>query len=539
MFFVNATTQGGGSNIERENLWKFTNIDHDGIFDSVEFISDFVSCQTSDSLFVRTLGTSSILQVINNEQWTESDLSPLPAHNTLGTELLPVNPAVVQGRLYGLGSDCDNPLNSNDPLSFDINASFWGYFYNATENITLWHDGDNGASRENAFNRHNTLEGGNGADLQINSSSFKTWDILISNTRFLFVNFETERIFLTNDSTEFDDPTGDAIIDYDMAYDLRDNLVRGLTANGVTHSIFLDTDKTLQERLDFEDLETAPCLDPSNEFIIPQSTDPVSSTPSIVHCFDLRDNHGDQDFYGAFKLVNASCPNSLGCDGGLGNNAWDVGLLLSFVSPSNFEVTFKSIIPTNPIKGDDVRVNFITTKNATGTVQYRIADADANLSNLSVFSQWFRVNTTGNLTSHSPIIEDVAEDKFFQFFVFAEDNDGNLAVDNNTDNFYNFTVGARGVFKGNQTAGIVNITSTIGNLLGIGFDFVYVYGLILLVMITSFGWRFGGQMMGLGIFFTLVFGFSLFGLLPSFLLLPFVILLTLILSKVVLKFFTN
>ncbi len=368
-------------------------------------------------------------------------------------------------------------------------------------------------------------------NLTIAEKGFRTVNITTSNSRFILFDFEGNRLLTTNTTTIFDSPTIDNVQGvYDFVYDVRNNILKPVGALGstVAPAIEVATPRT--------DLEVTQCGGLS------YTTDTVGNINSQGGferiCFNLSSQHNGTQFFGVFQLINNTCSNPLGCDGGLGSNAPDVNLFAGFLSPSHFDVQFISVVPPIPSKGERVIFTLNTNALAKGFIQYRTAAHNANKSDLSQFSNWFTINGSTNATFHQIPLDNVQDNKFYQFFAYAIDNSGARDDDNNTDLFYNFTVGAAGAFRGNETAQLGKIIPPITDKLGIGFsDFIYVLGMVLLMVPTTIAWRKGGMNIGVGVFATMFIAEITIGLLPFFLFIPVALILTLTLTSMLMKKF--
>ena len=370
-----------------------------------------------------------------------------------------------------------------------------------------------------------------GINLTVFEKSFRTIRLDATNTRYILYDFEGDQFLFTNLSTIFDDPTAENLEDvFDFVYDTTDNILKPGSSIGSLASPAGG------------DLEPSAVIQDTACSFFTYSSDPIESLNAGGEfekiCFQLQDQHDGRPFFGVLRLFNSTCPNIFGCAGGVGNTGRDVGLFLSFVSASSFQVEFTSSTPQNPQEGDDVSIKFTATKNSTGFVRYRTAPSDSNFSNLSVFSPFFTLNDTLPLKIlHDIRIPNVQQDTFYQFFVFVEDNQSNIATDNNTNLFFNFTVGARGIFReGNETAIVPEAIDRLADILGLDFTIVtYMFGLMLLIPAVAISFMAGGIKLGFAGLSGGICCFSLIGILPIYLLLPFLALAALIIASIVKK----
>ena len=365
-----------------------------------------------------------------------------------------------------------------------------------------------------------------------------------NDTQFIYYDFESNTVLASNDSTIFDSTEpggggGDVSEGFDFGYDTRNNKIKPFAATGSQRSVGFDID-------DDSDLHERSCagLSFTTDTGIAEAEDIY-----VTSCFQLKDQHNGSQFFGLMKVVNSTEDKGLTCSPFCPPGR-DVEIFLTLVSPDNFAINFNKIIPENPLHRDNVQVLTTTTKNATHYVQYRFADFDANISNLSSFSTWFTVNSTPNSTQFSGVeldnftvvrfpamIANVIQDKYYQFFVYAIDNDGNIVNDTNSGVFYNFSVGASQRFEEGNATGYVpvmieRLCDNIGCELSEG---IYLFGFLILAMVTLLAWKAGGMELGLGGFLVGMFAFSIIGLLPIFLVLP----LLLIIGLVVARFITS
>ncbi len=385
-----------------------------------------------------------------------------------------------------------------------------------------------------------TREGTGGSRLEITERSFRTVQIDIVDSRFFAYDFEGNQILALNDTTMFDTPTLSNVQSvYDFIYDARNNVLKPVGALGSTQGAINLAEFDLNDDFNLEDV---PCLlaaystdnqvnlnDPSDEF--------------TTICFNLTAQHDDREFFGVWKMVNNTCPNAFGCAGEIsGNQGRTIRAFLTMQSPSLFSVTFRSIAPILPTEGDDVLVNFISTHPAKGSVRFRYADFNANFSNASVFTSFFEVNNTGNLSDHFIAIPNVVVDQFYQFEVIGLDNDGNTARDDNNGTFFNFTVGGAGVFKtpgANETGILPEAFEDLAETTGLPFTTItYMWAFLLLIPAVLIGFKAGGFKLGMTAGVTGICCFALIGLLPFYLLVPFLFLGALVIALLVKKVMT-
>ncbi len=193
------------------------------------------------------------------------------------------------------------------------------------------------------------------------------------------------------------------------------------------------------------------------------------------------------------------------------------------------------IIPTQPIQNENVTVRFDSSLLSNGTVFYRSVPIPVNSTDLddALFASAFQNLST---TIHAVDINgsEIVQDRFYQFFVVAGDT-----VNNNSDNFFNFTVGAFSVFEGDPTAPLAeDIIPNIAIQLGIDFSsFVYILGMVLLLLCTGAAWMWGGEKMGMAVGITVFVSEITVGLLPFFLLIPLLVVMALAVTSIIMKKF--
>ena len=375
--------------------------------------------------------------------------------------------------------------------------------------------------------------------LQITPRIFRVASITIRNTRYVLYDFESNTLLLTNLSTIFNDPSPLNLEGvYDFVYDAKDNILK--TGGTIGSQKQKAGSENFFLPIPNDAIETTIC----NGQIY--NTDPIYDLNQFSYtkiCFQLKDQHNQRNFFGVWMMLNNTCPASdpIGCFFGT-NVGRDVDLRLGFLSSFLFSISFIDIIPSDPQVKDNVKIRSISTTNATGYVQYRYAPANSlNFSDQSIYSSWFTINDTGNKLLHEIIIPTVIEDKYYQFFVYGINNDGNIAIDNNTDSFYNFTVGARGIFgEGNGTAGLPVVLDRLAEHLGLDFSTAtYIFGLIILFICTGVAWFKGGMHLGLAVLTVLTIAESLIGLLPFYLFIPLVVIAGLLITNMVRKSITG
>lgn len=541
--FFKDPLDGGTTPFLRESLWKFSGIDNlvSNIIKYGTFESDFINCGNGTLVSTGTIGFTGGKLYLNSsvESWTNNSLIGLPSHHTnLGIEIKATSAAdATATATWAIGPSGTCGASNDDPIVYPMLSTIFSSFYSANENLTIIHEGYNGINQDGAFVRHSSVRNSIPAQLRFNTTLFRTVRVETSNSRFLLYDFQNNTLKATNTSTAFDNPTSANLEGiYDFVLDTSNNILKIGSAVGAQREA--DSPAGLPVSQPTSILETRRC---SAESYV---TDPIydigAEMPNFFRqiCFDLSDQHGDRAFYGVFQMVNSTCPNIFGCDGlPLQNNGRDVEIFLAFLSPENFQVDFNFIVPNQPQAGDTVEFDVVTTKNATGFIQYRKADADANFSNISVFSGWFVLNGSANKTLHRIKLFNVSDDTFYQFFAYAEDNSGSVVYDNNTDLYYNFTVGVAGIVEpGFDNATLVEGARDFAEATGISFsNAVYFFSFIVIIITVVIAFLAGGFNAAIAAFIVELTAFAIVGLLPVFLLIPMLVLASLLVAYIIKK----
>lgn len=200
----------------------------------------------------------------------------------------------------------------------------------------------------------------------------------------------------------------------------------------------------------------------------------------------------------------------------------DFRLYLSLYNATTFDVITNVVnSPSNPQANTSVLVTFSSglPNNSTVFFRYRNVTAGNGLVNYSTFIAI--INNSIN-TSHSVYIpaQFIYDAKYYQYYVQS----GPTTVNNNSDQFYNFTVGILGTDP-NAVGLIPNYV--LPSLEGTGFcagsNCLYIFGALLLIVYTFPALIFGGIRFGVNVLVAGVIIESVIGLLPLVFVLPFVI----------------
>lgn len=240
----------------------------------------------------------------------------------------------------------------------------------------------------------------------------------------------------------------------------------------------------------------------------------------------------NRPFYGTFFLRNQSCPNILGCEGGIGqNDGFDTDVDLGFMGTFlDFIVSFNSFSPIEPQARESIYINFVSTRESNGSLRYRSRPIDNESQ--SSFSTFTTIQGQNITTIHSIAIDNLQGERFYQFEVIGTLSDGTVARDNNTGLYYNFTVSTKQIFDGNDTAVLPIALENLSNTGFCSFDVcTYIFGIFVLLMATGFAWKIGGNDLGIAVAITMLVTESLIGFLPRFLFVPFLIVSALIVSN--------
>jgi len=177
------------------------------------------------------------------------------------------------------------------------------------------------------------------------------------------------------------------------------------------------------------------------------------------------------------------------------------------------------VVPEQPQGQQNVTIRFDSTFPTNGTVFYKSVGLPVNQTQLdnALFASAFQNLTT---TSHAVEINgsEIFNGLFYQFFVISGDT-----IDNNSDNFYNFSVGAAETFEANDTAIVPKGIEDVSDIIGVPFgDVTFAFGMVLLLGSTVLSIMAGGMKLGLSVFGSELVIFTLIGILPQFLVIPII-----------------
>ncbi len=255
-----------------------------------------------------------------------------------------------------------------------------------------------------------------------------------------------------------------------------------------------------------------------------------------IYCFNISESFGGRQYAGAIKIIN-----NTNVRGGI-NNEFD--FFYALYSPDWLEIYNVQHSPQSPIINQSVVVTWKTTLEADSTLYFRMRE-----SGNDSYSSWGTIeNLTESVLSHSLTIngsEFIRDNFFYQYYVesasVTETNDGN---------YYNFTVGGfyEIDFPPNYTTPEHgwNITDNTGIAItnlerNTGVDaiiWLYLMAFLIIAFCSGAGFLLGNSGLGFGIFITLVFIFTLFHWLPSWIIMPFILVTGLILAKLISKVFS-
>lgn len=224
-------------------------------------------------------------------------------------------------------------------------------------------------------------------------------------------------------------------------------------------------------------------------------------------------NSSFNNVYGVFSLIENRYD--------LGDSAsarHDIRFSFASYNLSSYDVvTGVSHTPQIPQPNQNVTVTFYSGQNNNGAVFWRYRNLTGDLS----YSMWLSNIQSTSSTFHSIIINSafILDNKFYQYYVTSGTN-----VNNNSDNFYNFTVGAFGQIGG-DTGSV--LPTAINRLEASGFcsgsTCVYIFGFFVTAFVAVISFFYGGVRLGATMTAAAITVFAVIGLLPWFMLIPIVL----------------
>ncbi len=245
-------------------------------------------------------------------------------------------------------------------------------------------------------------------------------------------------------------------------------------------------------------------------------------------------------FYGSMFFRGQECPNVLfGCNGGSGNDGFDIDFDLGFMGLNPvFRVDFvPPVQPNVPQANEKVTINFRSTIEAEGSIRYRFRSVFNDSE--GAYGSFIILGTSPKGFSHNISIPTVFDDSFYQFELIATLDNGTFTVNNNSGNFFNFTVGGGAAFE-DLNASLPNAIESTAQSLDISFtNALALFSLLIMIPIVYFTGKFGGISMAITAFATGICCFSLIGLLPFYVFLPFLAVAIFMMVKYLRNVFMN
>ena len=240
-----------------------------------------------------------------------------------------------------------------------------------------------------------------------------------------------------------------------------------------------------------------------------------------IFCFNLSSQHLGYAYFGAIKILE-----NTNIRGGVASNP-EFDFFYSIQSPNLTLFTDVTLIPEQARAGENLTITWKTTQPLSSIIKYRV-NATGNFSNFA----YVQNNSFGK--SHRETINgiNIVPGKY-EFFLLGNNSAGN----NFTSTVFNFSVGFSSVFE-NETAYFPEALKDISQtgLTDSPTTAVYLFGIVLLFMVTGISVYYVGLNFGLGILVTTILILSVIGFLPFFIVVPFIVItaliITLLLSKV-------
>lgn len=178
--------------------------------------------------------------------------------------------------------------------------------------------------------------------------------------------------------------------------------------------------------------------------------------------------------------------------------------------------------PTNPQPAQNVTISFFTALPADTYVFYHYKNVTGNDT---YPLSWLSLYNNNTVTSHSIVINsaNILDGKIYEFYV--QTSTPTAINDTNNSAYYNFVVGAYAGFTNTGASNTIGgAASNLGNTgLCNGSDCLYIVGIVFLIGIGIPAFYYGHTKMAIPIISTAIIIESLVGLLPLYLILPFVI----------------
>lgn len=231
---------------------------------------------------------------------------------------------------------------------------------------------------------------------------------------------------------------------------------------------------------------------------------------------------------GGVNLTNAFVLNESRTDlGDPSNVRKDFRIHMAYYDIQNFNIiSGVTHSPLNPQADNNVTFSWLTTLPSDSTVFFRYKPLGTDDNN---YTSFFTLSNGTDVTTHYLILnnENIIDANFYQYYVQS-----NEVIDNNTDVYYNFTVGSIG-------GGGIEVTGTIptalDNIENTGFcagsSCAWYFGLIIIGVFTLLGWHFGNAMVGKSVFVTLVVILGIFNVIPMVILVPLIVISALIIAR--------
>ncbi len=239
------------------------------------------------------------------------------------------------------------------------------------------------------------------------------------------------------------------------------------------------------------------------------------NVPIGVHqycAFNDAKNNGTLRIDGAFAM-NASIKAAQNTT--LRNITWNIA---HYDNGTNI-ITNVRVVQDPPQANENVTIRFESTFLTNASVFFRSTPVPVNetLLNQSLFASVFD-NFSTSLHAVDINGSEILLDRFYQFFVVS----GNT-INNNSDEFYNFTIGGIDAFAGNDSAIVPVTIERLSRVVGVGFsDITYAFGMLLLITTTIISMMAGGMKLGMAVFGSELTIFSIIGLLPQLLIIPII-----------------
>jgi hypothetical protein len=286
-----------------------------------------------------------------------------------------------------------------------------------------------------------------------------------------------------------------------------------------------------------DSLNTTTCAGQSYDILPITGIDPVDyANPTSGYgwhystlCFNLSGKHNGIAFYGAIKVMN-NRNNRYDAGSCILNNCLELDFYAAEYAPTYNAFGAPTILPNPALSGINVSISYPTLLGLNSYVVYRYNDTHAGN-----WSPWFYagIAAVNYTTNHLAIINgnDVYATNYM-FYMFGNDSSG---VNYTSSNYTFNALGYNTVFD-NQT-GNSTIPGALKRLQDSGFcsdlsSCTWIFGGVLLVIITGFAFVFGGFKLGLLAAVGSITVFSWIGLLPQFLMIPLIVIIALELTMI-------